>query len=489
MTTNVNDRSAASAAMMPAVDLARALMGGTAAMRMAGPAYLPRWPNEDQESYNARLATAVLFPAYQRTVYTLAGKPFSKPITVGDDVPSRIKAWLPDIDLQGRNLDVFASDVMDSTLAYGLTGILIDFPVVEDGAARTQADEQRLGVRPYWVHVEPWQILGWRAKRTAGQWVIEQLRIQEIVEEPDGEFGVLEVGQIRVLSPGKWQTFRAGKSGQWALFAEGTTSLDKVPFVPVYGERVAFMVGRPPMLELAHLNIKHWQSQSDQDTILHVARVPILATIGIEAEGLEITVGSGSSVKLPLGADMKYVEHSGASVGAGKVALDDLKEEMRQAGAELLVLQPGQITATQVATENAVGMCALQRMTLGLQDALNLALQYTAEWIKEPEGGSVTIFNDFGAATLAEASAQLLLDASNAGKLSDETWFAEMQRRGIISADVDYDEEKERLEAQGPALADMALLAAQGGKSGAQGAGEGAQAPNQGPGDENAGAA
>jgi hypothetical protein len=37
------------------------------------------------------------------------------------------------------------------------------------------------------------------------------------------------------------------------------------------------MMGISPLRDLAYLNVKHWQSQSDQDTILHVARVPILA--------------------------------------------------------------------------------------------------------------------------------------------------------------------------------------------------------------------
>jgi hypothetical protein len=45
--------------------------------------------------------------------------------------------------------------------------------------------------------------------------------------------------------------------------------------------RCAFGDGEPPLLDLAYLNVKHWQSQSDQDNILHIARVPILALIGV----------------------------------------------------------------------------------------------------------------------------------------------------------------------------------------------------------------
>ena len=68
-------------------------------MRAAGQRYMPIWPAEDNESYKSRLGQAVLFPAYSRTVETLASKPFSQPMTLGEDVPPVIVEWAEDIDL------------------------------------------------------------------------------------------------------------------------------------------------------------------------------------------------------------------------------------------------------------------------------------------------------------------------------------------------------------------------------------------------------
>jgi hypothetical protein len=282
----------------------------------------------------------------------------------------------------------------------------------------------------------------------------------EWVEEPDGQWGTQTIPQVRVLEPGRWEIHRQNEKKEWVLYEEGVTSIDFIPFVPVYGERVGFMLGRPPMLELAHLNVAHWQSASDQQTILHVARVPILTVIGAQDEvdsngkvtPWKLTVGSSAAVKLPQGGDMKYVEHSGKAIDAGGKDLEALEERMRQAGAELLVLAPGKVTATQVATENAVGMCALQRIAEDLEDALDAALEIMAKWVKIETGGHVSLFKDFGAATLAEASADLLLKSNMAGKISDETYRAELQRRGILSADVDEQEEKDRIELEGPEL-------------------------------------
>lgn len=458
----VSDQSSAVQAMQPGWSLAAALLGGTSAMRAAAHAYLPKWPNEEDRSYKARLAVATLFPAFSRTVTTLASKPFSKPLTLSEDMPEQIKALTEDIDQQGRNLQVFGGDLMVELMGPGLAGILVDYP--QAMGVRTLADEQAAGLRPYWVLVKCHQILGWRVERRGSEWVLTQLRLKEVVTEPDGAFGEVSIEQVRVLEPGKWSVYRKDrqKPEEWVLHDEGATTLGVVPFIPCYGARTGFMTSKPPLEELAHMNVKHWQSQSDQDTILHVARVPILAVIGVDDQrdkdgkpvAFQLTVGASAAVSLPVNGDLKYVEHTGAAIEAGKQSLDDLKEEMRQAGAELLVIKPI-TTATQVHSENAVGMCALQWITLGLQDALNAALQMTADWLKLPQAGAVTLFNDFGAATLDSATAILIKDMTAAGMLSKETAFKEQQRRGVISGDVTWEDEQERIEAEGPALGEM----------------------------------
>ena len=67
----------------------------------------PQWPAEDKQNPTSRAfrsATATLFPAYARTISVLTGKPFSKPITIGEDVQPRIAPWLEDVDLAGREI-------------------------------------------------------------------------------------------------------------------------------------------------------------------------------------------------------------------------------------------------------------------------------------------------------------------------------------------------------------------------------------------------
>jgi hypothetical protein len=455
MADSVRKESSAVSAMSQHWQIITDLLGGTPAMRKAGKRHLHQWANEDNESYADRLKVATLFPAFGRTIEVLAGKPFSKPLTLGDDVPARLKPWTDDIDLQGRNLHSFAASVLGQALAYGLSGILVDYPPVS--GIRTAADEQKAGVRPYFVQIHPQNLLGWRSERVNGAEVLTQLRLLECITEYDGDFGEKVIEQVRVLYPGRWETWRkkeGSSTEEWVLYAEGVTTLKKIPYVPVYGNRTGYMTAKPPLLEMAHLNVKHFQVQSDRDNIVHMGCVPILfAKMLGEAP---ITVGASSAIKSESpDADLKYVEHDGKAISAGRDLLLDLEDQMRQAGAELLVIKPANITEAQTQADNEQGRCALQRTTEDLEDALDQAMQIFAEWVGEKTGGHVTLHKDFGVEMLASISADILQKMGASGNLSQETVFEELQRRNIVRPELTWEQERERLDAQGPALGTM----------------------------------
>ena len=427
------------------------LMRGTQAMRLATH-LMPRWPGEQEDSYAARIKTATLFPAYRRTISVMAGKPFSKPLTLSEDTPAQIAEWANDIDLEGVNLHAFASEMLIETLAFGLAGILVDAPPpvqTANPAGATVADQRRAGVRPYFVRVRHDQILGWRVSTVGGRATLTQLRLAEAEQVEDGAYGERTVQRVRVLEPGSWKLLEKTSKGEWFEQSSGTTSLDVIPFVPCYGLRRSFMQAEIPLLDLAYLNIKHWQSQSDQDTILHVARVPILAVIGAQDDA-PITVGAQAAVKLPQGADMKFVEHTGASINAGKESLKDLESQMIQTGAELLVARPGQRSATEAANDADANKSDLQRITEGFEDSLDLALYFMARFASLPKGGSVSLFKDFAAQTLTEASATLVQALQQGGLITRATAVRELQRRGVLSSDIDVEAELQAAEDEGP---------------------------------------
>ena len=417
------------------------LMGGTKAMRAAGTRYLPQWPREDQASYDFRISTSTLFNALARTVGNMSAKPFSEPLK-WSDIDAKVEAWFDNIDLAGRNFHVFAQEIFRTGMMYGLTHVLVDLP--RAAGVKTLADERAAGIRPYLVQVTPKRVLGWKTGIVEGVETLAQLRFTESVKEDDGDFGAKDVEQIRVLTPGEWQTYRKTEKGEWVLFEKGVTTFNFIPLVTYYANRTGFMTGTPVLEDLADLNIKHWQSSSDQDSILHTARVPILAISGVTDDD-KIIIGAKSALMLPMGADAKFVEHSGAAIAAGHASLQDLEEQMRLMGAELLVSKPGIVTATQSSIDTAQQQCQLSAMASILEDTLDQAVDIMAEWAGLGDQGDIDVFDDFGAAAVTGVSETMLMQATNSGLLSNETFFAEMQRRGIVNADIEWPEEQARI--------------------------------------------
>lgn len=455
----VNDISQAIAAMQPDWVKIDALIGGTKAMRAAAETYLPKFPAEDQASYDYRLKTSTLFNGLGRTLENMAAKPFAEAITFTDIDPVA-EQWLGDIDQCGNNITVFAHSVFTEGVAKGMTHILVDFPPTKDKDGKsmypTKAAEDAAGVRPYLVHIKPGQVLGWRTvKGKGGAEVLSMLRLMESIEDPDGDFGTKSVQQIRVLVPGAWSTYRKGTGQQkdeWLLNEQGTTTLDFVPLVTFYAKRTGFMTAAPPLIDLADLNIKHWQSSSDQDSILHTARVPILAISGLTDDD-KVEIGAKSFLRLPHGATAEYVEHTGAAIEAGRLSLQDLENQMRAMGAELLVEAQVASTATQNNIEDGEAKCQLSRMVQALEDALDCALGMMHKWTGMEYKGALDIYDDFASdAVLATAGPFItaLVLMVNTGLISKEDAFNEMKRYGIINPDLAWKDVQSKIEQEPP---------------------------------------
>ncbi|WP_027921503.1 DUF4055 domain-containing protein [Pseudomonas sp. URMO17WK12:I12] len=432
------------------------LMVGTKAMRKEGEALLPKWPQEESKAYQDRLKLSTLFPAYSETVKNNTGRVFAEPIVLGKDVPAPIQELTEDFDRQGNNLQVWAKSYFSQALSHGLCHALAEYPNIkpkgDTGQLVTLADAQAIKARPYAIMIRPQQVISWRATNEGGEHILTQFRYIESVEEDDGPFGVKCIEQIRVLVPGGWSTYREQTDAKgvktWVMHDEGKTSLGHIPLSTLYTDRTGYMTAKPPLLELAHLNVKHWQSQSDQDNILHIARVPMLAVIGLE-ETDTIVVGAGSATRLPLNCDMKWVEHTGKSIDAGRTSLQDLEDQMRVAGAKLLQREKQAVkTATQAEDEAAQELSPLQTMAGNLEDSLDQLLQFFAELSGVSEGGHVEVNGNFDIDFAPETTLPLLLNMATAGKLSDETLFAEMQRRNVVSGDRKWEEEKSKIAAQ-----------------------------------------
>jgi len=424
--------------------LGRTLMGGTDAMRAMGKAYLPQEEGESDPKYTARLARTILVNTYKRTIQKLSGEVFSKDVSLDDDVPEEIQGYCEDVDLAGRNLSQFSRAVFDAAINDGVTHILVEYPTV---TGKTIAQQREQGARPYFVHIRADSLIGWRHQVVKGKAVLTQARIKEDVEVPDGEYGIKIVQRIRVLTPGYFKVYELSDGGGWVdalnddgTPMEGTTTLEEIPLVTIaFGEPMTRVTARPPLEDLAYLNLMHWQSSSDQRNILHFARLITFfgKCLDVDDKGVPIFGPNQLIHSSNPQADLKIVEHTGAAIEAGRNDLKDLEAAMALFGLTLMLPKSGNITATQTAVDSAENDSALQGMAKQLQHGLKQALQYMADWIGEPEGGGVMVNTDFQTA-LKGYEASVLVQAFQVGLLPRELVVEELKRRGVITQDVDF---------------------------------------------------
>ncbi|WP_368300925.1 DUF4055 domain-containing protein [Kluyvera sichuanensis] len=433
--------------MVQAWDINDALMGGTLYMRQLGEAYLPRWPKEDKEDYQKRLAVATLLPAYEETINQNVGRVFAEPIQLGENVPDRLREFAKDVDLEGSRLDVWAQAFFSLAMQYGLSHALVDYPRVDAEQVKTKADEKATGARPYVTMLNPRQVIGWKSKMVGGKVQLTALRIKEVVVEDGDDFGQTKVEQIRLLTPGRVEIYRkaTGDNAQanWTLHEEWETSRRDITLITLYTKRTGFMCGSPPLLNMALLNVKHWQSQSEQDNILHVARVPILTVFGLE-DDQELVIGSSSATQFSNRetGGLEYVEHTGSAIGAGKESLSDLVEQMRQAGAKLLRTDNTSTKSVdQTSEEKMQEQSPLYTMATSLEDAIDNILQIMAEYIGEAEGGNVDVRTelDVESKEFNPPAALAIQSLRQGGDIRRVDAIKSLQKLNIIDADADPD--------------------------------------------------
>jgi hypothetical protein len=175
-----------------------AIRGGVDAMRKAGAAYLPQFPNESDPNYDYRLANSKFTDIYSDIVENLASKPFSKEVTLANDtVPEAIKVVTEDIDGGGNHLHVFADTVFFNGIHNAIDWILVDYPTVPEGA--TLADEKRIGARPYWVNIPATDMLWVESKVINGKEQFTYAKIYEPVTQRESTGTEQRIDRVRIL--------------------------------------------------------------------------------------------------------------------------------------------------------------------------------------------------------------------------------------------------------------------------------------------------
>ena len=435
--TNVNDPNTAWVNMEPHWVLIETLMTGTYGIRKKHRTYLPQEPRELDEAYDNRLMRSVLAPFYARLERMLAGMLTRKPVRL-TDVADVITEQLFDVDLQGNDLNVWTYETARKCIRYGHVGVLVDAPAAGQNG------------RPYWVTYTPRDIVGWRYEMENGKQRLVQLRLVEKIVVPDGLYGEKEVEQVRVLTPGAFEIHQKNQRGEFVVTDEGRTSLSEIPFSVAYSNRLGLLESRPPLADIAELNLKQYQVQSDLDNQLHISAVPMLAFYGFPQAAEEISAGPGEAIAFPSDGRAEYIEPGGRSYEAQFKRLDQVAQQINELGlAAVLGQKLSAETAEAKKIDRSQGDSTMMVIAQQMQDLIDNCLVFHAEYMQERNAGSSFVNRDFLASRLEPQEIQALLQLYNAGSITQKTLLDQLAEGEVLGDEFDVEEELEATQTGG----------------------------------------
>lgn len=451
---NVDSHSPYYTDYMEKSELVRTLIKGTRGMKDAGKTFLPSAQLETSTSYNIRLLNSVLVNAYRKTASFMAGQVFQTDVILEEGVPADFKTYADAIDPLGNDINVFAKRAFQHGLEKGVAHILVDAPVKEPGRTYTVAEEKELGIRPFMKEIKPEDVIGWIVDENG---VLVQVRIKETVTTREGDFGTKEVKRIRVLEQGAWFVYEQEDGKDYTLKDKGAFSVNKIPlFTFIPGEEWTAMTGETPLQDLAELNLRHWRSLSDQINILHVGRVPFL--FGIKVDLTVLPSGVATMVTSDEdGADVKYVEITGAAIAAGQTDLTELEAKMALWGLQQLIPRTGNQTATEKALTSGESNSSLGTWATEFESTLQSAFELMGEYMNQvfpPK--SVSLNKEYSFGTMSAEEGTMLLKSVDTGVMSAQGCFAEFKRRNIVDEHKTWDDNQAEME--GEARADQDTL-------------------------------
>lgn len=458
----------------------RDVFAGQDKVHAAGPLYLPRLIDQEEDDYKAYVVRATFYNASYRTVVGLAGMIFRQPPKVV--VPDPVIPFLDDITLSGVPFNTFVDDVTKEALQIGRVGVFVDYPTA-DAAVATLADAKTKNLRPSIVRYCAESIINWRTRSINNKSVLSLVVLEEKEEVVVDEFhskwetryrvlDLTDTGQyrVRIFKIIKDQDVQIG--GDIYPQMNGKT-LDYIPFIFVGVEELTSDLDLPPLIDLVDLNLSHYRTTADYEHGAHFTGLPTPVITGFTPEDAtkKIYIGSQSAWVFPK-ADAKafYLEFSGDGLKTLETMLTRKEAQMAILGARMLEPQKrGVESADSVAIHRKGEDSMLASVAQTLSIAIEKALDWFVEWcgIQVVEGGKedaeavqFDLNRDFYPVPMSPQMLTSLMSMWQQGAISKQTLFKNLQQGEVIDQDATFEDEETKIEDEQAHLMQQAADAA-----------------------------
>ncbi|MYE01233.1 MAG: DUF4055 domain-containing protein [Alphaproteobacteria bacterium] len=349
----------------------------------------PAPANFEAAAWKRATGRAPWYPAYARTVAGLVGMVLRKPPTI--DGGSARYFGFGNLDGRGGDLAAITEELVTELLHSGRAVIRQD--VGGDAAIRWRVCPAAALVS--WLE-DPDGRLTWaalqrsRMERTRTGRDVERRVFYAVYQTGDSgpEVAAADTGGARV---GDWAALRPG-NGQ---------ALSRIPLtiVDLPGGGDGGEPPKPPLVELADLNLSHFQTAAHLESALELSAAPTLTiTDGPlqKRRSTDVKTGPATVLELPHGAKAGYVEPSGSGSRALETALARKRREMASVGARM-VDEPTRHAETAEAVQLKAGgdRSSLHAVVNAAERGIRAAVALHSEWAGIPDPPLVTLNRDW----------------------------------------------------------------------------------------------
>jgi hypothetical protein len=241
------------------------------------------------------------------------------------------------------------------------------------------------------------------------------------------------------LEPGKWEIWRqkAANSTGWELHESGTTSLSEIPFGACYSGREATLFSKPPMKEIAELNLQHYSLQAQLLNALAIAAQPLLVLRGWDNQDPDIQLSVANAIAMPPEGGVEYCEPAHQSFASIQEELNSLAEQMKQLGVATLSQEK---TFQESGTAKSLDRIDTNSLLAVISKDLEQTLQQCVNWVSEYSGQEppeVLIDRDFDNKVIDGTTMTAINGLFQSGLIDQETALKAIGRGEVFGDDFD----------------------------------------------------
>ena len=479
---NVEHRLPESESMLAKWQMIADCIAGQEAIKKAGVKYLPA-PNPEDKSpanvlrYEDYVTRALFFNVVANTLSGLVGQVFNTdPVS---EYPPELEPLWYDADGRGVTLIQQAKKALSTTLAAGFCGILVDYPVglVDEAGKPIPFSRQDVNdglARPTLQYYGPVDIVNWRLESKGAVSKLSLLVLMEDYIIRDDGFEIQRGREYRVLRlvDGKyqvelWRRTDEKQEGPFSMAGPPSIPTDangqpftSIPFFFIGAQNNDSQIDKPPMYDLACINIAHYRNSADYEDSVYMVGQPTPYFAGLTQSWVDnvlkekIQLGSRGAVPLPAGGTAGMIQAAPNTMV--KEAMESKERQMVSIGAQLVEDRQVQ-TLGEAKMENAVVLSTLSSCSRNVSQAFENALIAAAMFAVGTVDKAKLIFKlstDFAIAKMSPEERKTLLTEWQGGILSFSEAREQLRQSGI--ATLDDDDAKEEIAMDQEAAIDLA---------------------------------